>query len=131
MYTWNFRRKEDDPEEKSSGGGGGAHPLFGNLNPFDILQHLVKKSKFLNVHSLPEFQTQRPYFQVQQRKRKKCQILCEPMQSQFLSSKQLRSERRRKKSRGDFFRISNRGRNGSIRTIREDFRIRITLSTTM
>ena len=130
MYTWNFRRKEDDPEEKSSGAGG-AHPLFGNLNPFDILQHLVKKSKFLNVHSLPEFQTQRPYFQVQQRKRKKCQILCEPMQSQFLSSKQLRSERKRKKRRGDFFRISNRGRNGSIRTIREDFRIRITLSTTV
>ena len=124
--------KEEEPELPSTAAGPGkGHPLFGNLNPFDILQHLVKKSKFLNVHSLPEFQTQRPYFQVQQRKRKKCQILCEPMQSQFLSSKQLRSERRRKKSRGDFFRISNRGRNGSIRTIREDFRIRITLSTTM
>merc|ERR1711899_263880 len=67
---------------------------------------------------------------VQQRKGKKCQILCEPMQSQFLSSKQLRRERRRKKNRGNFFRISNRGRNGSNRTIREDFRIRITLFTT-
>ena len=22
------------------------HPLFGNLNPFDILQHLLKQSKF-------------------------------------------------------------------------------------
>ena len=87
-----------------------------------------RKVSFLLVY-ISEFQIQR--VQVQQRMRKKCQILCEPMQSQFLSSRQLRRERRRKKSRGNFFRISNRGRNGSNQTIREDFRIRITLSTTM
>ena len=25
------------------------HPLFGNLNPFDILQHLLKESKYLSM----------------------------------------------------------------------------------
>ena len=38
------RRKEEEPEERPSMGGRG-HPLFGNLNPFDILQHLLKQSR--------------------------------------------------------------------------------------
>ena len=54
MMTMMFcRRKEEDPEERPSMGGRG-HPLFGNLNPFDILQHLLKKSRSHSVVFFPE-----------------------------------------------------------------------------
>ena len=49
------RRKEEDPEERPSMGGRG-HPLFGNLNPFDILQHLLKKSRSHSVVFFPQLQ---------------------------------------------------------------------------
>jgi len=48
-------RKEEDPEERPSMGGRG-HPLFGNLNPFDILQHLLKKSRSHSVVFFPQLQ---------------------------------------------------------------------------
>ena len=56
MMTMMFcRRKEEDPEERPSMGGRG-HPLFGNLNPFDILQHLLKKSRSHSLVFFPQLQ---------------------------------------------------------------------------
>ena len=54
MYIVEFcRRKEEDPEERPAMGGRG-HPLFGNLNPFDILQHLLKKSRSPSLVFFPQ-----------------------------------------------------------------------------
>ena len=117
------RRKEEDPEERPSMGGRG-HPLFGNLNPFDILQHLLKQSRSTN-----EVFFLNSKFQAQTRKRKRCRILFELMRNQFHSLRRLR--RGSNNPRGASQWISLRGTSQTTWQDLEDIPIRIITSTTV
>ena len=103
--------------------GGRGHPLFGNLNPFDILQHLLKQSRSTN-----EVFFLNSKFQAQTRKRKRCRILFELMQNQFHS---LRRLRRGSNSLREWISLRGTSETTCQEAVVEDLLIRITTSTTV